>query len=156
LVAGPENDLFANRITLTGREATAQGSTLHATPETGEPGHGSWDARASVWWTWTAPQDGTAIITATGSEWPAVGVYTGSAVDALAGVVTTHDSMPGRHRFRAIAGTAYHFALDHSGAGGDCALVIQLVDTPANDGFAGRLPITGSTASVTGTNEGAL
>jgi hypothetical protein len=118
LVTTPANDRFVNRIPLTGAFAEATGYNIRATHETGEPDHGFAGGQQSVWWTWTAPASGNASITTWGSSYDtALGIYTGSAVNTLTPVANNDDEAPpvvrtSRGTFAALAGTAYHFAVD--------------------------------------------
>ncbi len=118
LVTTPANDRFANRLPLSGAFAETNGYNIRATRETGEPNHGFADGQQSVWWTWTAPASGNASITTWGSSYDtALGVYTGNAVNALTAVANNDDEFfpvvrTSRATFAAVAGTAYHFAVD--------------------------------------------
>ena len=68
-VAGPpRNDMYADRIRLTGKHVTAEGSNVNATSEPYEPYilH-MLGQRRSLWWSWQAPENGRVTITAIGS-----------------------------------------------------------------------------------------
>ena len=52
------NDAFADRIELTGNDARFNYTSLGASIEPGEPA----DGVSSLWWTWTAPYGGTAMV----------------------------------------------------------------------------------------------
>jgi hypothetical protein len=54
------NDNFANRTLLSGLALNGQGSNIGATAEVGEPAQSG--IANSVWWSWTAPNDGTFTI----------------------------------------------------------------------------------------------
>jgi acid phosphatase type 7 len=79
------NDNFVNRIVLTGPSVSITGANTGATTEAGEPtgsGFNTWGA--TLWWRWTAPATGRAVINTTGSSFnTSLGIYTGSAVNAL-------------------------------------------------------------------------
>src|SRR6266567_9506169 len=60
--AGPANDNFSNRITLTGTNVAITGSNVGATREMGEPAHAGNPGGQSVWWSWTAPTNGEVVI----------------------------------------------------------------------------------------------
>jgi hypothetical protein len=111
LAAPPPNDDFADAQVLTGTSAAADGTTVEATKETGEPMHDSADAERSVWYRWTAPEDGVAIVDTAGSaSRTTLGVYTGPAVDALApvaAVLDTHTFTIARTKFRAVGGRTF-------------------------------------------------
>jgi hypothetical protein len=154
----PPNDDFADAAELTGASATGSGTNDGATREPGEPNHHYGYGRRSVWWEWTAPSDGRARISLTGSfDWVAA-VYTGSSVDALT-LVRSADYGP--LEFSASAGTTYRIAVDsyYGGdatyASGSIELSLSLVDGPANDYFADATVLEGSADDVTGTNANA-
>ncbi|MEG4406982.1 hypothetical protein [Microcoleus sp. MON2_D5] len=54
------NDNFANRTLLSGLAPNGEGSNIGATGEVGEPSKSG--LINSVWWSWTAPNDGTFTI----------------------------------------------------------------------------------------------
>jgi hypothetical protein len=53
----PPNDDFADRTRITAAEVTATGNTSNATRE---PGESDENGQRTLWWEWTAPQDGAA------------------------------------------------------------------------------------------------
>src|SRR5436305_6497833 len=63
----PTNDLFANRIPLTGLTNIFEASNVGASTEPGEPHHASSESTRSVWWTWTSPVTGTFTFSTAGS-----------------------------------------------------------------------------------------
>src|ERR1035437_8293745 len=82
--AQPANDLFAQAWTITGPAGTTVCSTGGASAETGEPNIFNVAAGESVWYTWTAPADGSYTFTTSGSDFDSLlGIYTGNAVYAL-------------------------------------------------------------------------
>ena len=129
--ARPPNDDFANRIALSGFVVSVTGQNTNATKEPGEPDHAGNSGGKSVWWTWTAPADGTTTIATTGSSFDTLlAVYTGSTVSALSLVASNDDELPGvltsRLSFSAQAGTAYQIAVDGwGGASGSIVLNLQ-------------------------------
>ena len=58
----PANDAFADRVAFEGETFSVRGSTVGATSEPGEPGGDAAYGRASVWYSWTVPADGMAIL----------------------------------------------------------------------------------------------
>ena len=107
-LAAPANDDFANAIDLTGvgtdqtGNATAGTQTgtnnIDATFQAGEPQCGYPETVNTVWFKWTCPADGNLTVSTLGSrdtaptpgEWDAVlGIYSGSAVNALTPLGTT-------------------------------------------------------------------
>jgi hypothetical protein len=118
----PANNMFANRIILTGTNIVATGSNVGATKEPGEPDHAGDAGGASVWWQWTAPSNCTVTITTAGSSFDTLlGVYTGSSVSALT-TIASNDDDPATNDFTskvvfgAIANQAYQIAVDGYGA----------------------------------------
>ncbi len=97
------NDDFANRTELTGNAAYFNYSSLGASIEPGEPD----DGFSSLWWTWTAPYGGTAMVS--GLQYSAVQgyAYTG---DSLANLVLVGSK--GTYFFwSAEAGQTYQIAI---------------------------------------------
>src|SRR5882724_3748533 len=74
----PPNDSFANGSVIIGMTNTVTGVNRGATREPGEPDHGDFSpVDRSVWWTWTAPANGTVTIDNIGSSFAALlAVYT--------------------------------------------------------------------------------
>jgi len=132
----PANDNFASAQVINGCSGSVSGNNLGATKEAGEPNHLSstgdptGGGSKSVWYQWTAPSSGSATITTAGSGFDTVlGVYTGTAVNALT-VVGQNDDNPADPTndktsvvtFNATAGTIYRIAVDgynNSNSGGD-------------------------------------
>ncbi len=154
----PPNDNFVNGLVLTGTNPSASGTNAGATKETGEPNHANNSGGKSVWWRWTAPASGTFSITTAGSNFDTtLGVYTGSAVNALTLIGGDDDSGPGVTSlvtFNATAGVTYQIAVDgYSGASGSISLALSPpVAPPANDNFASAFTLTGDAPSTSGTN----
>jgi hypothetical protein len=156
----PPNDDFANAEELTGTGADVTGSNRNGGAEPSEPPHGDYGygygPNASVWYRWTAPDDGSAAVDVSGSEFSAVvGVYTGSQVASLTRVTTQGPAS--RRVFKAVAGTTYYLAVDGYswGTTGKIKLALDLYGTPQNDGFANAEELTGSFASAAGSTLGA-
>lgn len=134
VVVPPANDNFANAVTASGDNGSTTGNNEHATMETGEPqplGHGA----ASVWYSWTPSVSGNATITMAGSDFDTIlGVYTGSAVNALTLVSANDDEdNPGgiytsKVQTHVTGGTTYRLAADgYDGDSGDVKLAWSLV-----------------------------
>ena len=127
------NDMFANRIVITGTNITVTGSSVGATRETGEPYHAGMTGGASVWWSWKAPTNGTVTISTAGSSFDTVlGVYTGSSVSALAEVASNDDDpnssvLTSKLACDVVSNQTYQIAVDgYSGASGSVQLSVQL------------------------------
>ena len=83
----PPNDDFAAARSVFGA-ATVTGYNQGASRQSGEPEHDGEPGGASVWWQWTAPEDGLASLSVETTFEGVVGVYRGSQVDALTRVVS--------------------------------------------------------------------
>ncbi len=115
-VAGPFNDLFANRTMLVGTNLVATDTNVGASMEPGEPFHWAATGGKSVWWTWQAPNSGPVTFSTGGSAFDTLlAIYTGNSVAALT-LVANNDDFPGTGRsqitFSATAGTVYQIAVD--------------------------------------------
>ncbi|MDD5356571.1 MAG: PKD domain-containing protein [Candidatus Pacebacteria bacterium] len=166
--AAPLNNMFANAFVLTGSAANATGANNYATKESGEPTIASTIGGKSVWWTWTAPASGATTIALAGSNFDTLlGVYTGTAVNALTLVASNDDngtSPRSRVVFNATAGTTYHIAVDgYGGSWGNIALsvsgpsaTVNTAPTVATSASVSPSPVTGTTATLSalGTDDG--
>ena len=89
----PVNDFFVNSTTLTNAAGTNSVNTQNATRETGEPNHAGSLAAKSVWWTFTAPADGTLFLSTSNSTFDTVlAIYQGSRVNQLVNVASNDDA----------------------------------------------------------------
>ncbi len=111
----PANDNFANAVTLSSLAAVT-GTTVAATHESGEPNHASSGAAASIWYSWTAPADGTLALSTRGSGYDTLlAAYTGSAVSGLTQRAANNNAGGGlwsQVSFGVTAGTVYRIAVD--------------------------------------------
>ena len=146
-LAAPVNDNFANRVTIGPALPinNVAGTTVDATDEAGEPDHPDFGGGAvnSIWYEWVAPASQLVRASACGSEaFASVGVYTGNAVNALAGAGIND----GRclQNFNAVAGTSYKIALDGDGSEDVTDLDLRVLNPPANDLFANAVALPGS------------
>jgi hypothetical protein len=156
--ATPTNDLFVNRLPV-GLGGPVIGSNVGATREPGEPNHAGHTGGKSVWWGWTALEDGTVTLDTIGSSFDTLlAVYTGNSVSGLTEVASDDDSggnFTSKLTFLALAGTSYWIAVDgNRGVSG--SIVFQLRQVPAptvpNDLFANRRTINSLTNTVSGSN----
>lgn len=113
---GPVNNDFADRITVSGSSVTTTGNNTGADKESGEPNHAQ-SGGASVWWSWTAPASGSVTIDTAGSNYDTLlGVYTGTAVNALTTIGANDDAsglgLRSRVTFTASSGVTYQIAVD--------------------------------------------
>ena len=126
-VALPANDAFTSSQTISGMSGQITGSNLRALKETGEPNHAGNVGGASVWYSWTAPANGTVVLDTVGSTFDTVlAVYSGSTVVGLT-VRGSDDDSGGlgtsKLTFSASQGTVYRIAADgKNGASGAVTL----------------------------------
>ncbi|MDD5051028.1 MAG: PKD domain-containing protein [Candidatus Pacebacteria bacterium] len=137
--APPPNDLFANRITLSGTSVNTTGTNAYGTKETGEPTVAGNGGGKSVWWRWIAPADGSTVVSSAHTSFDTLlGVYTPAsnpgAVNALTLVGSNDDfggSLQSQVTFTAVAGQEYEIVVDgYLGASGTIALSLQNSGTP--------------------------
>ncbi|HEX8054625.1 MAG TPA: hypothetical protein VF517_16685, partial [Thermoleophilaceae bacterium] len=158
----PANDEFANAEALQDWPARASGSNQSATREPGEPRStgGDDDRSGTVWYSWTAPQNGWAELDLTGTAFaPTAGVYTGDTLAGLSKVAAASagaGEAPPKLRWRIAAGVTYRIAIGGvRGAAGSIELAIRKVETRPNDDFADAEVLSGRSARVPGSNVGA-
>lgn len=132
----PLNDMFANRIVVTGTNIVTYGISTGATREDGEPYHAGIIGGASIWWTWQAPTNGTATISTAGSGFDTIlGVYTGSSVSALTTIAGDDDdpdtgALTSKVSFTATANQVYQIAVDGYAADSGTVTLFVLVAPP--------------------------
>jgi hypothetical protein len=158
----PINDDFANRKILYGNSVTDYGSNVNATLEENDPDPfvvGTIDnyVGQNVWWSWTAPSDGTVVIDTEGSNYDStLAVYRGDELSSLSFITQDDDSGEGRSSkvtLRVLAGATYQIAVDGYSSTdglrftGDITLNINFAPytgQPANDTFDFRIGVQGS------------
>src|SRR5690242_8586379 len=95
--AQPANDNFASAEVIAGNFGTVTNDNTGATAELGEPNHAGLPPGLSVWYAWTAPQEGPVQFDTYGSDVlvdTVLGVYTGSNVAHLNLVAANDDVTP--------------------------------------------------------------
>ena len=112
----PANDMFADATAISGASGSVAGINENATLETGEPLPKLGHAQQPVWWTWTAPNSGTATFDTIGSSFDTMlGVYTGNAVASLTTMAENDDIntevRQSRVSFDAVKDTTYRIAV---------------------------------------------
>ena len=111
----PSNDNFVNRFALMGYPLSVTGTNVGATRESGEPYNITTGETSSVWWSWVAPSNGVVSVNTIGSDFDTtLGIYTGSAVDALTYIAADDDSggsLTSALTFNAVAGTEYEISV---------------------------------------------
>jgi len=152
LAAAAANDLFANRITLTGTNATVSGNNSGAGTEPGEDtGAGNILWFYSVWYAWTAPTNGVVHLSGSTTVWNfymSVRVYRGSAVNALTLAAGTPDGgvpVTAGDTIALQVASIYYPVWGGGGGTGPFTLTLSLevpAPTSPNDAFTNRLEIT--------------
>src|SRR6185295_2133781 len=109
---------------------TVTGTNIGAIKEGGEPNHAGNPGGKSVWYTWTSPASPIKTnITTNGTNFNTLlGVYTGSAVNALTPVVSNDDQLidngtiqQAEVTFLPAPSTTYFIAVDGFNPGGPVA-----------------------------------
>src|SRR5919108_415252 len=158
----PANDAFADAIPLRVSSSSFDIYNTGATKEAGEPNHAGNAGGHSLWLRWRAPRSGTMTMETRGPSIDTLlAVYTGSSVGSLS-LVASNDNISSTNTlskvtFSAAGGTTYRIALDgKNGAAGYISFSYSgALGGPANDNFANREAITGSSGTVFSSNVGA-
>lgn len=142
----PPNDNFASATALSGAAPSAYGNNVNATAEAGEPV--AYGTGHSIWWRWTAPSNLIVTAYSSGNYFTtSLGVYTGSALNALTGVGI---SPSGNLGFSATAGVTYYFLVDgQSGGVGNVTLSLS-TQAPPTVSIAATTPGAAEKGSVAG------
>ncbi len=135
-VPGPTNDFFANAVALNPVSGSSAANTTSATKEVGEPNHSSNSGGKSVWWKYTAPQDGVLTVSTIGSGFDTLmGLYQGSGVSTLTTIASNDDSPLGGTTSlisQAVkSNQTYYIAVDgFDGVSGDASITNFFSPTP--------------------------
>jgi hypothetical protein len=152
----PVNDNFADRVRLTGTNLIIEANNSGATTEPGEPHPGGFVGGSSLWWSWTAPQNGTLLLTRTNIQGTSfLAVFRGAKLTELERLYAddTEDSPPVQVPVQ--AGVSYQIALHATGSGQanpPVTIHLHFVQDSPNDNFADALPLTGTQLSFGGAN----
>jgi hypothetical protein len=145
----PSNDDFAGAWEVSGPSASVNAGNAEATKEPGEPDHAGNAGGASVWFVWTAPRNGRALVdTCTNNFDTLLAVYRGDSLNSLVEVVSNDDGCASGAgsavELSVTAGAVYRLAVDgRDGAGDRFWLDVRM--RPANDSFADAEEIIGPT-----------
>jgi Ca2+-binding RTX toxin-like protein len=151
----PANDDFADAIDLGSLEDQSfEGTNISATKETSEPDHAGNPGGKSVWFTWTAPGDGSVphvALQVFATFDTLLGVYTGAAVGGLVEVAANDDGNVGGSTvsFTTTPGTTYRIAVDGF-AGKSGIFFLSATPSPANDNFSDAVALTGASGTRSG------
>jgi Ca2+-binding RTX toxin-like protein len=155
----PPNDDFADAASLNAISDTAgfvRANNVNATDELLEPDHAGITGGKSIWYTWTAPLDGSmphVAFIAGGDFDTLLAVYTGATVATLT-PVASNDDVAGfgggsSVSFATVAGTTYRIAIDgYNGKSG--VAFLEWRESPPNDNFADAVVLSGASGSRTG------
>lgn len=111
------NDHFAYATVLNDTSGAVVSDNREATREPGEPKHAGNDGGHSLWWKWTAPADGSLLLSTDGSKLDTLlGMYTGNRVDSLHTLASNDDAFDGS-KFSKLqqgvrANQTYYLAVD--------------------------------------------
>jgi len=141
--AQPANDNFASAEVISGVWGSVSGTNASATAEPQEPNHAGFLPNQTIWYVWTAPQDGEVQLDTLSTPTDTVlAVYTAAAdntndISRLRQVAANDNLLPPSTtvlggaasitgpsvlRFNAKAGRAYYFVVGAKGAGGPVTL----------------------------------
>ena len=164
----PPNDDFSQRIDLEGSFGNTEGSNKFAIREPGESdlltsftalsdlsigGH-------SVWWSWNAPRESIVQFDTLGSDFDTIlAIFSGDG-DSLSdlSLVAVNDdhtsSLQSLVTFHAQPDTPYHiFVAGHEEESGTIHLNWETLFPPPNDHFENRIPLEGSSDTITFSNQ---
>lgn len=159
----------APSLSLANNRVSAGGSNSAATKEAGEPNHAGNAGGKSLWYRWTAPENGRLTLNTRGSKPSAgddmdttLGMYTGSAVNGLTPVVPGNDDETNEEGNRELAtsmlrsvpvnaGTTYRIAVDGRNTGG----VVSTGNVALNLSFEAMADPFDPTARITSPTESA-
>ncbi|RME69151.1 MAG: hypothetical protein D6781_09265 [Verrucomicrobia bacterium] len=144
LEEGPRNDLFDRAITLSGDHLWIDGSNAGATSEYADPVIEGEPAERTVWWRWTPQKDGAARVSVQGLG-RRVHLFTGDLPASLR-------SLSGSGWVQVKAGVPLSIMVYswRGDTGGPFVLRLDRYDPPANDRFADRFEVSGSSVVTTG------
>ncbi len=152
IAEAPANDAFNGAVVLTGTQATATGTNVGATHESGEPSHASTTGAHSVWWRWTAPRDGVVQIHTRGSNFDTLlAVYTGTSVNALTQLGANDDgggNLTSLLNLRVRSGVTYSIAVDGYGASSGLIVLNLLLSPPPTVSLAAVNSVANERGSV--------
>jgi hypothetical protein len=161
-LSSPINNHFLDAIVLSGTAGSVTGNNVNATGETGEPTQSG--TLNSIWWRWTAPQNGVLTLDTFGSEFDTyLSLSAGDSLDSLSVLQQNDDShgVAQSHLEQLVeAGTTYYIAVDgYNGAAGNVTLNYAFNDAiappltaPTNDNFTDAILLSGTSGSVSGSN----
>ena len=150
------NDMFANRTVVTGTNLWLRSHSVEASREAGEPElpSGCGYSLSSLWWSWTAPSDGSFTIDTRDNPGNCirVGVFTGNILSNLTLVASESDIA----HVEVSSGETYQIVLDTSGDEIENLIGhMSFRPPPVNDLFRNRIPVRGWAFEIGGELMGA-
>ncbi len=144
----PGADAFANATALSGVAVRVEGTNTFASAEIGEPAHAGRPAKASLWYSWTAPLTGSVNIATFGSDVDTLlSVYRGTTLANLSVVKENDDAgkfVTSAVKFDAVAGTTYVIAVD--ALNGTAGRIVLNINYTATGLYSGLLKDTNAVA----------
>ena len=163
------NDNFSSRFAIAGSALTAVGFNDSATFESGEPRPDS--TYDTLWWTWTAPQDGIVTIDTIGTNFNNVlAAYQGTAYSNLNYVEYANENLgTNQSQITFPVKSGQTFQIQVGGGDGTGTIILNLAmaslasggilndavygaPQPFNDNFSNRLTVSGTTLTALGFN----
>lgn len=133
----PANDLLEASEIIEGTEVRFSATNFSASREPDEPRHANQSGSGSVWWFWSPPASGQAILDLSGSDFDTTtAIYLGKSVDALSLISADNnggaDGVDSRALFPAEAGNDYRIVVDGARPGqfGTIAFYLKLITVP--------------------------
>jgi len=152
----PSNDDFAHRAALRGNDLRVRANNRFASIEDIEPGDIDEPPRRSLWWSWTAPSDGTIFLDRVDTQ-QRMALYRGDQLEELDYV----DLNVSENGLTATveAGAQYQIvvnaAADYLPGNPVVDFRLRFIGAPVNDRFENRLTLTEAPIRTTGTVVGA-
>jgi hypothetical protein len=151
----PINDDLSGAIAIAGTTGSVTANSTYATAETSEPNHAGVAGGSSLWYSFTAPTNGTLELATAGSAVDTLlATYTGATISTLVARAANDDdgaATTSRVKLQVTSGTTYLIAVDGKAAA-QGALTLAWWLRPANDDFANGTVIAGNSGSIAGTN----
>lgn len=149
----PTNDHFTNSIALEGANDLIRAINGRATIEPGEPIHALNDGGHSIWYSWTAPDDGFLSLSTAGSDFDTLlALYAGDSLTNLTEIAGNDDVSTNNLTSALTAGVTngvtYRIAVD--GFGGDSGnIVLSYYFEATEDSYSLTInPVMGGTVSL--------
>lgn len=143
-IVRPVNDAMASAISLSGNHLRTECSNREATAQLCDPHYGDNQGGHSIWYRWTAPEDGVGMLRGEGlPQGVLLGAYSGSGCPPAEIIVNAFAASGQAVYFNAVAGNTYSIMVD--GLFGEQGLITWTLDLlPRNDLFVWRSILTGT------------